>query len=95
MVFWLIVKNQDLKFKWIGCGRRIWTADPQGYEPCAGYLSTSKTNNITQLSEKIIYLTSDINIIEKYKKNSLNIISKYSFQNMLKGIIEAKTKLND
>ena len=75
----------------------------EGFEPptpkvmslVQGTFSTSKTNNITQLSEKIIYLTSDINIIEKYKKNSLNIITKYSFQNMLKGIIEAKTKLND
>lgn len=51
------------------------------------------TGDVKKLSEKIVYLTSHISIVEKFKKNSLNLISKYSFQNVLNGINDAKNEL--
>lgn len=69
----------------VGCANDLVKNDFNGF--------IYPTGDVKKLSEKIVYLTSNLNIIEKFKKNSLNLISEYSFQNVLNGINEAKNKL--
>ncbi len=71
----------------VGCARDLVKDGINGY--------VFPTGNITELAHKIIYLTKNKNIIKKYQANSLNLISQYSFQNVLNGINEAIHILND